>query len=645
MASLIEHIYQFKRGSSSRWNELNLILKEGEPGFETDTGKFKFGNGKTRWNKLPYITDVKEIVFDNELQEAIEAVKKEIIDNIPTAEIDNYLSNSSTNPVQNKVIKIKFDNIDQWCDTTTAVLNSHTNALKTIEPRLKFLEETNKHQTAILGIINAKDFGAIGDGKSHTVEQVYGSVELAQVDYPTAENLHDEIDGLAIEKALHFAESTERPLYIPTGEYLISKTISTHKRVYDSANKKWVTGPGQSSRINVYGDGLGTRFITTDTFDGDYVFYFDVAATQPRQLWVHDFDLYLWADVSGIYLHEIGMGSTIENICIRYIYPKHHEDTNYRKGIYCKSSTVSTFRNIKIVGKISKNTSKTNDDGFTGLFYGPRNIGIMIAEAYSTRIVECDIIFCKWALYLNSGSNNTIELCRIDENDFGIYQNGFFYDPEKPNSGYMIETRAELSFTGTLAGLTIRQNRFESNNQYSIFLAGYGTAESYKNKAIIISENYFDHLGRFKAMHTTRSVFRKGIHLYHPIGVVIENNLIKGKEYDEAEKESPVQNFGGSGAKDVSIRGNVCMRWANGKITNEDGTTQTKHEKTYTGIGPNILSSTGFVNDIEKDQSTRGISGVTAEQVDEAISTAMGDIDTALDVIIAIQETLIGGAE
>lgn len=51
MASMI----QFKRGTTARWTELNLILEAGEPGFAIDVNKFKIGDGKTPWNELPYI--------------------------------------------------------------------------------------------------------------------------------------------------------------------------------------------------------------------------------------------------------------------------------------------------------------------------------------------------------------------------------------------------------------------------------------------------------------------------------------------------------------------------------------------------------------------------------------------------------------
>jgi hypothetical protein len=36
------------------WDRLNPILADGEPGFETDTGRFKIGIDRTFWKDLPY---------------------------------------------------------------------------------------------------------------------------------------------------------------------------------------------------------------------------------------------------------------------------------------------------------------------------------------------------------------------------------------------------------------------------------------------------------------------------------------------------------------------------------------------------------------------------------------------------------------
>jgi nanoRNase/pAp phosphatase (c-di-AMP/oligoRNAs hydrolase) len=47
---------QVRRGTASQWTSTNPTLAAGEFGFETDTGKFKIGNGSTAWTSLSYAT-------------------------------------------------------------------------------------------------------------------------------------------------------------------------------------------------------------------------------------------------------------------------------------------------------------------------------------------------------------------------------------------------------------------------------------------------------------------------------------------------------------------------------------------------------------------------------------------------------------
>jgi hypothetical protein len=47
---------QFRRGTALQWStaDPNPILAAGEMGIETDTDRFKIGDGTTIWNSLPY---------------------------------------------------------------------------------------------------------------------------------------------------------------------------------------------------------------------------------------------------------------------------------------------------------------------------------------------------------------------------------------------------------------------------------------------------------------------------------------------------------------------------------------------------------------------------------------------------------------
>jgi hypothetical protein len=47
-------IIQFRRGTAAEWTAANTTLAAGEVGFETDTGRFKVGNGSSSWTALDY---------------------------------------------------------------------------------------------------------------------------------------------------------------------------------------------------------------------------------------------------------------------------------------------------------------------------------------------------------------------------------------------------------------------------------------------------------------------------------------------------------------------------------------------------------------------------------------------------------------
>jgi hypothetical protein len=52
---------QVRRDSSADWTTINPVLSEGEIGFETNTGKFKIGNGSSAWSALDYFLDSSDL--------------------------------------------------------------------------------------------------------------------------------------------------------------------------------------------------------------------------------------------------------------------------------------------------------------------------------------------------------------------------------------------------------------------------------------------------------------------------------------------------------------------------------------------------------------------------------------------------------
>lgn len=135
MATIIKTTFQLKRGTSSKWKELNLILADGEPGFERDTNRLKIGDGKTPWNDLPYLADgniinadthydfpsvgYSNIIYKAEQEKLLYQWNSKLLAyealGVTTGAggitIDTELSDSSLNPIANSTVKAAVDEL------------------------------------------------------------------------------------------------------------------------------------------------------------------------------------------------------------------------------------------------------------------------------------------------------------------------------------------------------------------------------------------------------------------------------------------------------------------------------------------------------------------------------------------------------
>ena len=59
---------QLRRGTAAAWTAANTLLAQGEVGIETDTDKFKIGDGVTLWNALPYASGMASNASTNFVQ-------------------------------------------------------------------------------------------------------------------------------------------------------------------------------------------------------------------------------------------------------------------------------------------------------------------------------------------------------------------------------------------------------------------------------------------------------------------------------------------------------------------------------------------------------------------------------------------------
>lgn len=75
-------------------------------------------------------------------------------------------------------------------------------------------------------VINVKDFGAKGDGADHPLSEVYPSLSAAQAVYPFVTSLTQTQDYAAIQSAINAAKTVNAAVFIPSGSYIVSTSIT-----------------------------------------------------------------------------------------------------------------------------------------------------------------------------------------------------------------------------------------------------------------------------------------------------------------------------------------------------------------------------------------------------------------------------------
>jgi hypothetical protein len=152
---------QQRRGTAAQWTAANPTLAAGEIGFETDTNKFKVGNGSSAWTSLAYFVDA-SIVFDSsEVQGLVDAAVADLVGGAPNALNSIWELANALNGDANYAYTIS-QNLNSLANSLTVVNNTISN----IEGNVTFLEETsNTHNTSTSNV----------HGISNTLNLVYSN--------------------------------------------------------------------------------------------------------------------------------------------------------------------------------------------------------------------------------------------------------------------------------------------------------------------------------------------------------------------------------------------------------------------------------------------------------------------------------------
>lgn len=137
------------------------------------------------------------------------------------------------------------------------ILNVHNTSTTVPESLPDYLKIINSNFTDLYNfapgvLYNVKLYGAIGNGVSHPLSSLYGSLANAQVVYPKALSLTEEIDFNAIRRVIDVAIAAGGgTVYIPYGRYMMNN--ATHTGTIQIPECTPFGTPGV--QINFLGDG------------------------------------------------------------------------------------------------------------------------------------------------------------------------------------------------------------------------------------------------------------------------------------------------------------------------------------------------------------------------------------------------------
>ena len=153
---------QQRRGTAAQWTAANPVLGAGEIGFETDTNKFKIGNGSTAWASLSYFIDGSSLIDGapdllntlNELAAALgddPAFFTTVANNLGNAV--NVLSNSQT--ATSNALGVVQANVLSIANTISNINNNVSTLFSSVDGITNSISSHEADQTNVHGITNA----------------------------------------------------------------------------------------------------------------------------------------------------------------------------------------------------------------------------------------------------------------------------------------------------------------------------------------------------------------------------------------------------------------------------------------------------------------------------------------------------------
>ena len=212
---------QQRRGTAAQWTAANPILAAGEIGFETDTSKFKMGNGSSTWSALQYFANASELAaiiggdmpaLLNSLDELAQAINDD----------PQFYLTMGTNLTNHQNDTTMIHGI-----VDTALLATTGNVATAVAGAATELAAHASDTTGIHGIADTSLLATTGNITTHnsTTTLVHGIADTSLL--ATTADVNTAATAAATALALHEADTTGVHGIADTSALALSATVAT----------------------------------------------------------------------------------------------------------------------------------------------------------------------------------------------------------------------------------------------------------------------------------------------------------------------------------------------------------------------------------------------------------------------------------
>ena len=179
---------QFRRDTAANWTSVNPTLQSGELGFESNTGKFKIGNGSSSWTALSYASilpsDIGELSQDavNSALTMGEGILKNYDDNANTLTL--YVDSNSVQTVVS-------DTHSNFVADTTTIYDEGVLLFETDTQKFKFGNSVDIYDDLYFAALNTQGGNMQGNIDMQLNKVIHLSSPVDDEDAATKEYVDD----------------------------------------------------------------------------------------------------------------------------------------------------------------------------------------------------------------------------------------------------------------------------------------------------------------------------------------------------------------------------------------------------------------------------------------------------------------------